>query len=48
MEISRADEQAFQESTNVHICGEALFTDRVRDHCHLTESIAGRLTVTVI
>lgn len=48
MEIGRADEQAFQESTHCHICGEALFTDRVRDHCHLTERYRGELTVTVI
>ena len=41
MEISRTDEQAFQESTNCHICGEALFTDRVRDHCHLTGKYRG-------
>ena len=41
MEISRADEQSFQESTHCHICGEALFTDRVRDHCHLTGRYRG-------
>ena len=31
----------FEAATHCHICGEALESDRVRDHCHVTGSYRG-------
>ena len=41
MELSALHERSFQTVTYCHVCDEELGTDRVRDHCHLTEKYRG-------
>ena len=41
MKITDAQEQAFKDAQNCHICGKPLGADRVRDHDHLTGLFRG-------
>ena len=33
--MTAADYQSFRQATHCYICGNALKTDKVRDHCHI-------------
>lgn len=48
LKMLKEDEILFQKSTHCHICQKKLESDRVRDHCHVTENFEVPPTMPVI